>query len=239
MRRSLFSSRARCFLYLLCATVALASATARGKAAPAAAYGKAATAAQSATQQRNTTQSPETAVTVTGGQIRGVLSDEHPDIIAFKGVPFAAPPVGELRWRPPAPVVAWQGVRQAATASGSACPQLGPGPQSEDCLFLNVWTPRKIAKPLPVMVWIHGGGFRVGTGGSTDGAPLASKGVVLVTVNYRLGVFGFFAHPALTAESGHRASGNQGLMDMVAALEWVREQHRLVRRRSQAGHHLR
>jgi para-nitrobenzyl esterase len=160
-------------------------------------------------------------VNVTGGQIRGVLSDEHPDIIAFKGVPFAAPPIGDLRWRPPAPVVAWQGVRQAAT-TGSACPQLGPAPQSEDCLFLNVWAPRKVAKPLPVMVWIHGGGFRGGSGGSSEGAPLASKGVVLVTLNYRLNVFGFFAHPALSAESAHRASGNQGLMDMVAALEWVR-----------------
>lgn len=165
--------------------------------------------------------SPESAVTVTGGQIRGVLSGEHADLIAFKGVPFAAPPVGELRWRAPAPVVPWQGVRLADT-TGSACPQRGPAPQNEDCLFLNVWTPRSVAKPLPVMVWIHGGGFRLGTGNSSDGAPLASKGVVLVTLSYRLGVFGFLAHPALSAESGHRASGNQGLMDMVAALEWVR-----------------
>jgi para-nitrobenzyl esterase len=168
------------------------------------------------------TLSPESAVTVTGGQIRGVLSDEHPDIIAFKGVPFAAPPIANLRWRPPAPVVAWNGVRQAAT-TGPACPQRGSMPQSEDCLFLNVWTPRKVAKPLPVMVWIHGGGYRIGTGGSSDGAPLASKGVVLVAINYRLSVFGFFAHPALSAESSHHASGNQGLMDMVAALEWVRD----------------
>jgi para-nitrobenzyl esterase len=167
------------------------------------------------------TLSPESAVTVTGGQIRGVLSEPHPDIIAFKGVPFAAPPVGELRWRPPAPVVPWQGVREAAT-TGPACLQTGRLAQSEDCLFLNVWAPRTIVKPLPVMVWIHGGGFRSGTGGSSDGAPLASKGVVLVTINYRLNVFGFLAHPALSAESSHHASGNQGLMDMVAALEWVR-----------------
>src|SRR6059036_2193410 len=156
--------------------------------------------AESSLQTTVLTLSPESAVTVTGGQIRGVLSDEHPDIIAFKGVPFAAPPIANLRWRPPAPVVAWNGVRQAAT-TGPACPQRGSMPQSEDCLFLNVWTPRKVAKPLPVMVWIHGGGYRIGTGGSSDGAPLASKGVVLVTINYRLSVFGFFAHPALSAES--------------------------------------
>jgi para-nitrobenzyl esterase len=167
--------------------------------------------------------SPESAVTVTGGQIRGVLSEKHPEIIAFKGVPFAAPPIGDLRWRAPAPVVTWSGVRDAA-ATGPACPQRGgPGTQNEDCLFLNLWTPREVAKPLPVMVWIHGGGFRGGTGGSSDGAPLASKGVVLVTLNYRLNVFGFLAHPALSAESPQRASGNQGLMDMVAALEWVRD----------------
>jgi para-nitrobenzyl esterase len=165
--------------------------------------------------------SAESPVKVTGGQIRGVLSDKDPGIIAFKGIPFAAPPVGPLRWRPPAPVVPWEGVRDAAR-TGSACPQRSPAPQNEDCLFLNVWTPREAPKPLPVMVWIHGGGFRGGTGNSTDGAPLASKGVVVVSLNYRLGVFGFFAHPALTAESDRRASGNQGLLDMVAALQWVR-----------------
>ena len=194
--------------HVWCASVAFASVVAYGQSKPEA-------------QPTALMLSPESAVTVTGGQIRGVLSDKHPDIIAFKGVPFAAPPVGELRWRSPAPVVAWKGVRHAAT-TGSACPQVGPAPQNEDCLFLNVWTPRQVARPLPVMVWIHGGGFRGGTGGSSDGAPLASKGVVLLTLNYRLNVFGFLAHPALSAESGHRASGNQGLMDMVAALEWVR-----------------
>src|SRR2546425_1299468 len=194
--------------HLWCASVALASIATYGQARPEA-------------QRASLTLSPESAVTVTGGQIRGASSEKYPDIIAFRGVPFAAPPVGELRWRPPAPVVPWQGVRVAAT-TGSACPQLGPAPQNEDCLFLNVWTPRKVARPLPVMVWIHGGGFRGGTGGSTDGAPLASKGVVLVSVNYRLNVFGFLAHPALSAESARKASRNPGLMDMVAALEWVR-----------------
>jgi para-nitrobenzyl esterase len=208
MGRFQSSWRVRSLLGLLFMAVTVAAAAVGGNAAPAA-------------DPKSVTLSPESAVTVTGGQIRGEVPDAHPDIIAFKGVPFAAPPVGELRWRPPAPVVAWQGVR-SATASGSACAQRGPGTQNEDCLFLNVWAPRKITRPLPVMVWIHGGGFRIGNGGSTDGAPLASKGVVLVTVNYRLGVFGFFPHPALTAESGRRASGNQGLLDMVAALEWVR-----------------
>ena len=178
--------------------------------------------AQPRTQPTARALSPESAVAVTGGQIRGTLAAGRSDVIAFKGVPFAAPPVGELRWRPPAPVVPWQGVRQA-TVNGAACPQRGPMPQSEDCLVLNVFAPLSVQKPVPVMVWIHGGGFRLGTGGSSDGAPLATKGVVLVSINYRLGVFGFFAHPELAAESSRRASGNQGLLDMVAALEWVRD----------------
>lgn len=165
--------------------------------------------------------SPESSVVITGGQIRGVVSEKHPGIMAFRGIPFAAPPVGALRWRRPAPLVAWKGVRDASKA-GSACPQRGPAAQSEDCLYLNVWAPREAARLLPVMVWIHGGGFRIGNGGATEGAPLASKGVVVVSLNYRLGPFGFLAHPALTAESARRASGNQGLLDMVAALEWVR-----------------
>jgi para-nitrobenzyl esterase len=175
-----------------------------------------------ATRPAGVTLSPDAPVTVTGGQIRGALSETTPDIIAFKGVPFSAPPTGDRRWRPPAPVVPWQGVRDA-TATPPACPQRTPAAQSEDCLFLNIWTPTKVVAPMPVMVWIHGGGFRLGTGGSSDGAPLARKGVVLVTINYRLNVFGFFAHPELTAESGRRASGNQGLLDMVKALEWVRD----------------
>jgi len=195
--------------WVCCASLVLIPATASAQA-----LRKASTAA--------VTLSPDAVVTVTGGQVRGVVSDKNPEVIAFKGLPFAAPPVGDLRWRPPAPVKSWQGVRQAAT-SGAACPQRGPAPQSEDCLYLNVWAPRTIQAPLPVMVWIHGGGYRIGTGGTTDGAPLVSKGVVLVSVNYRLGVFGFFPHPELTAESPKRASGNQGVHDMVAALQWVRD----------------
>ncbi len=170
------------------------------------------------------TLSPETPVTVARGQIPGVLSDHNPDIIAVQGVPFAAPPVGNLRWKPPEPVSSWTGIRDASSP-GPMCPQVGRGnqPQSEDCLFLNVWTPVKTSEPLPVMVWIHGGGYRLGAGSGTDGAPLASRGVVLVSINYRLNVFGFLAHPALSAESEHNASGNYGLMDMVSALGWVQD----------------
>ena len=170
--------------------------------------------------------SPDVPVTVAGGQIRGTLADADPNVIAFKGVPYAAPPVGDLRWRPPEPVVSWDGTRDADTA-GPICMQGGGGdePQSEDCLFLNIWAPRQTEGPLAVMLWIHGGGYVGGSGsiGIYDGTHLASKGVVLVTMNYRLNVFGFLAHPALSAESAHDASGNYGLMDMVAALEWVRD----------------
>jgi para-nitrobenzyl esterase len=152
---------------------------------------------------------------------------------AFLGIPYAAPPVGPLRWHPPLPAAAWSGMRQATTF-GSHCMQPNlysdmifrdPG-ISEDCLTLNVWTPAKDkTAALPVMVWIYGGGFV--TGGTSeprqDGAHLATKGVVVVTMNYRLGIFGFFAHPELSAESGHGASGNYGLLDQTAALHWVQE----------------
>jgi para-nitrobenzyl esterase len=151
---------------------------------------------------------------------------------SFKGIPFAAPPVGDLRWKPPQPVAPWTEPR-ACLAFGPACPQQGKdlygpvGEQSEDCLYLNVWTPadRPDAR-LPVMVWIHGGGFMFGSGGKPcyEGAELARRGgVVVVTCNYRLGPFGFLAHPALTAESPQRASGNYGMMDQIAALRWVQQ----------------
>ena len=165
-------------------------------------------------------------VTVTGGDIQGVPADTNPDVMAFKGVPYAAPPVGDLRWRPPEPVEAWTGVRDAST-SGSICVQDGGQDlsQSEDCLFLNVWAPHQTSELLPVMVWMHGGGYTGGSGSTSlyDGTHFAEKGVVLVTINYRLNVFGFLAHPALSVESPHDASGNYGLMDMVASLEWVRD----------------
>ncbi len=178
---------------------------------------------------------PGVPVTVAGGELRGAAADGNPDIVAFRGVPYAAPPVGDLRWRPPRPVVAWDGVRDAS-APGPICMQTGPAwvrapdageddPESEDCLFLDIWAPRESREPRPVMVWIHGGGFFNGAGSLPiyDGARIAERGVVLVSINYRLNVFGFFAHPALSAESPHDASGNYGLMDMVAALEWVRD----------------
>jgi para-nitrobenzyl esterase len=150
----------------------------------------------------------------------------------FRGIPYAAPPVGPLRWKEPAPVAAWQGTRDA-TENGAQCVQAQifgdisfPRPASEDCLYLNVWTPAKAASErLPVMVWIHGGGFQAGAGPEPrhDGDAIARKGVVLVTLNYRLGVFGFFSHPELTRESGRNASGNYGLLDQIAALRWVRD----------------
>ena len=152
---------------------------------------------------------------------------------AFLGIPFAAPPVGPLRWRPPQPVTTWTGVRQA-TSYGPDCMQIpmsrvpGPGfanPNSEDCLTLNVWTPSKRpSKPMPVMVWIYGGAFIMGAGSypDYDGVHFAEDGVVLVTFNYRVGLFGFFAHPALTREAASAPVGNYGLMDQIAVLEWVK-----------------
>ena len=169
---------------------------------------------------------PETPVMVTGGAVRGAVAARNADIVAFKGIPYAAPPVGDLRWRPPTPVSGWQGVRDAAE-SGPTCIQDGGQdvPQDEDCLLLNVWAPRATSEPRPVLFWIHGGGYTGGSGSSAiyDGTPLAADGAVVVTINYRLNVFGFLAHPALSAESAHGASGNYGLLDMVAALAWVRD----------------
>ena len=169
---------------------------------------------------------PDAPVTVTGGAIRGAVSARDEGIIAFKGIPYAAPPVGDLRWRPPAPVVGWEGVRDASE-SAAICIQNGGRSvtQDEDCLFLNVWAARESSEPRPVLFWIHGGGYTGGSGSTAiyDGAPLAADGAVVVTINYRLNVFGFLAHPALSAESPHGASGNYGLLDTVAALEWVRD----------------
>jgi para-nitrobenzyl esterase len=161
------------------------------------------------------------------GRIEGVALD---DVIAFKGVPFAAPPVGELRWRAPKPHPAWSGLRRADRLGSIALQAykpddngVGPLPMSEDCLTLNVWTPAARDGSLPVMVWIHGGGFVNGsaTAALYDGAALARQGVVVVGVNYRLGRFGFFAHPLLSAEDPDELKGNYALMDMIAALQWV------------------
>jgi len=149
----------------------------------------------------------------------------------FKGVPFAQPPAGDLRWKPPQPVKNWDGVRQAVKF-GPRCMQapvfgdmnFRSDGMSEDCLYLNVWTPAKSDKErLPVLVYFYGGGFVAGSGDEPryDGEGMAAKGIVAVTVNYRLGVFGFLAHPELTKESPHHASGDYGLLDQAAALRWV------------------
>jgi para-nitrobenzyl esterase len=161
------------------------------------------------------------------GAIQGTREGE---LTAYRGIPYAAPPVGELRWRPPAPAAPWQGTLDASRfkppcmqAGGVAIP--GSLPPSEDCLGLNIWTPAtRAGEKLAVMVFLHGGGF---TNGSSDvrffwGDALARKGVVVVSLNYRLGVLGFLAHPDLSAESEHHASGNYALLDCIAALEWVK-----------------
>lgn len=172
-------------------------------------------------------------VATSDGAVRGEAAD---GLQLFRGIPYAAPPVGAGRWRDPAPPAPWTGVRDARRFAAS-CYQdearpFGPytaeflirPPVSEDCLYLNIWAPAARARPRPVLVWIHGGGFASGSGAIPiyDGARLARRGVVVVNFNYRLGVFGFLAHPDLTRESATGTSGNYGLMDMVQALRWVR-----------------
>lgn len=163
-----------------------------------------------------------------GDQVRirqGVLQGSvEGDVGIFKAIPYASPPVGDLRWRAPQPPAAWNGVRDAANY-GPACmqPSEPPAAVSEDCLTLNVWTPAvRAEKPLPVMVWIHGGGFDFGSGARYNGTAFVRDGVVLVTINYRLGRLGFFAHPALAGKGPDGTLANFGLMDQIAALKWVR-----------------
>ena len=179
-------------------------------------------------------------LSVSGGKIQGVLTDSS-DVLVFKGIPYAAPPVGELRWKAPQPVPAWEGVK-VCDNFGPIAPQPGNAPgtfygdefywqgtpdQSEDCLYLNVWAPaRTVGKSgakLPVAMWIHGGAFLNGYGYEVtmDGDAWARRGVILVTINYRLGTLGFLSHPELTAEQGQ--SGNYGTMDQIAALQWIRD----------------
>ena len=172
---------------------------------------------------------------MTGGLIRGVEQESKDGVKQFHGIPYAAPPVGDLRWAPPAPVIPWDGVRDASEP-GPICIQRAnagldfydpprPKPeQSEDCLTLNVWTQAtRRDEARPVMVWIHGGGLTVGWGARSAGALYAEKGAVLVSINYRLGQFGFLAHPELSAENPKGVSGNQGFRDQIQALEWVRD----------------
>jgi len=176
---------------------------------------------------------------VEGGKIQGVET-ATPGIIAYKGIPFAAPPVGNLRWKEPQPVIPWEGVK-VADSYGAAAMQVtwdpnsfygrewrasGSVPFDEDCLYLNVWTPAagQTNKKLPVAMWIHGGAYREGFAFEPEmdgGEDWASRGVILVTVTYRLGIFGFMSHPLLSAESPNKVSGNYGVMDQAAALKWI------------------
>lgn len=178
-------------------------------------------------------------LTVEGGQIQGVPADIS-GVYVFRGIPYAAPPIHELRWKAPQPVVPWEGIRlcdkfgrpgfQHTQFRGGYYTEWGYGdesPYSEDCLYLNVWTRRPgcVDANLPVILWIHGGGCREGFGSEPefDGQEFAAKDVVLVSINYRLGVFGFLAHPELSAESGHNASANYGILDQIQSLKWVRD----------------
>jgi para-nitrobenzyl esterase len=172
---------------------------------------------------------PVTLVSVEGGKVEGVIEN---NITVFKGIPFAQPPVGDLRWKAPQPVKKWEGVLKA-NKFAPACPQMKlkypgftPPPTSEDCLYLNVWTPAKSSgERLPVMVWIYGGGFAMGATSAPvySGEGLANMGVIVVSIAYRVGPLGFMAHPELTAEAPNKVSGNYGLLDQIEALKWVQK----------------
>lgn len=164
---------------------------------------------------------PVDQVRIGQGALKGSIEGE---VAIFKGIPYAAPPVGDLRWRAPRAAAGWTGVREA-TSYGPACmqPNQPTAAVSEDCLTLNVWTPAaRPEKPLPVMVWIHGGGFDFGSGARYNGTAFVRDGVVIVTINYRLGRLGFFAHPALMGKGPDGTLANFGLMDQIAALKWIR-----------------
>src|SRR3954451_16484427 len=171
-------------------------------------------------------------VKLAGGTLEGT-GPSASGVRAFKGIPFAEPPVGKLRWAAPQPAKNWTAVRDAKQF-GPRCMQQAlfgdmnfrANGMGEDCLYLNIWTPAKSgSEKLPVLVYYFGGGFQAGDGSEPryDGESMATKGIVVVTVNYRLGLFGFMAHPELTKESPHKASGNYGLLDQNASLRWVRQ----------------
>ncbi len=179
----------------------------------------------------------DTTVQVESGQLKGLINDEG-TVVAFKGVPYAAPPVGDLRWKEPQPPLPWEGVRDASEFCASCIQNRAfsrdPWTEefmvqdsiSEDCLFLNIWTSAKSAEDnLPVLVYIHGGGLTEGSGSIDvyDGEELSKKGIIVITINYRLGALGFLAHPGLTAESSHNVSGNYGYLDQLAALKWIQK----------------
>ena len=183
---------------------------------------------------------PNPILTIEGGQVQGVIADDHQDVYVYRGIPYAAPPIGDLRWKEPQPVVAWQGVKiadkfghpgyQSVHYPGGYATEWGYGdeaPQSEDCLYLNVWTkkPGDVNAKLPVALWIHGGGYREGFGTEPefDAKAWAEKDVVLVSINYRLGVFGFLTHPELSAENPNGVSGNYGILDQIESLKWIQK----------------
>ena len=179
----------------------------------------------------------EPQVRTLNGTVSGL---KETDLFIFKGVPFAAPPIGDLRWKAPAALQNWQGVKKctefpASPMQSKPVPFMmwseefiaPPEPLSEDCLYLNIWTPSdpaKTGKKLPVFVWIYGGGFTSGSSACAvyDGAEFARKGIVFISINYRVGVFGFLAHPELSKESENHVSGNYGLLDQIAALKWIK-----------------
>ena len=179
-------------------------------------------------------------LTIEGGKVQGILADDHPEVFVYRGIPYAAPPIKENRWKAPQPIVPWKGVKvcdtfgrpsyQAIQYTGGYYTEWGYGKEaafSEDCLYLNVWTkaPGDVNKKLPVALWIHGGGYREGFGSEPefDGQEWGAKDVVLVSINYRLGVFGFLTHPALAAESPNHVSGNYGILDQIEALKWIKK----------------
>ena len=167
----------------------------------------------------------EATVTLNDGVIQGTVEN---GVAVFRGIPFAAPPVGELRWKAPQPVVPWEGIlkadKYAPVPVQVKARWMGDVDMSEDCLYLNVWTPAKSSgEKLPVMVWIYGGGFSNGGTAGTDGSNIAANGVIMVSVAYRVGALGFLALPELSAESEHGVSGNYGLLDQIAGLKWVQE----------------
>ncbi|MDX9776221.1 MAG: carboxylesterase family protein, partial [Petrimonas sp.] len=171
----------------------------------------------------------EPTVRIQSGVLRGITED---GVDSYKGIPYAAPPVGEFRWRPPQPVTPWVGIRDASKF-GPNCAQAGWGTapdtiaegSSEDCLYLNVWIPSgtKSGAKLPVMVWIHGGGFVGGSGSGSLGNQFAKQDVILMTFNYRLGRLGHFAFPALSAEHPEEPKGSYAYMDQIAALKWIQD----------------
>ena len=179
-------------------------------------------------------------LTIEGGQVQGVFADDHPDVYVYRGIPYVAPPIRENRWKAPQPVVPWKGVKicdtfgrpsyQAIQYPGGYYTEWGYGKEaafSEDCLYLNVWTkaPGQVGKKLPVALWIHGGGYREGFGSEPefDGQEWGAKDVVLVSINYRLGIFGFLTHPLLAEENPNHVSGNYGILDQIEALKWIKK----------------